>query len=507
MNLKQNHTAILYSLIFMFSMMLFQSCKKSNSDLGRVLAKETGNKLFKEISLDELQEKLQVELDKRSQSLRNPRFTKAMYAQHNYQPLLIEKYFADSGLKKAAARISKSTDHGLSPTMFGITRFDAAIQSIYEKSKVKNLEEAYAALINLELSASASIDHYSEAMDFGVLSPRRIFAQYYTKTKRPDTLSFNKIYQTKNIVTFLDSIQPEEADYLFLQDALKQAVVAPAHSLEETKRIIAVNMERLRWKNTPTENKYVWVNIPEFELRVMEKGNVALEMKVCVGEGRNTQSAPALEEYDEDDLKKDRPFNRETPQLKSMIHSVQVNPVWNIPESIATNEITKYAAQDRYYLENNNIDVFYKGKLVEDPETIDWSASDAGKTYTFKQRPGDDNSLGKIKFLFDNQSSVYLHDTPAKAAFNKPVRAVSHGCVRVEKPLDLAKALFGAGEKFNKISQEMKSKNPIAENISLPEQVPVYLSYFTCWKDSNGKLMFANDVYGLDAVLFTHLSN
>ncbi len=314
-----------------------------------------------------------------------------------------------------------------------------------------------------------------------------------------------QVFQTPDIKQFLDSIQPKEKQYVALQKALSDKMVLPGTTAEETQRVLKVNLERLRWKNLPTEDKYVWVNIPDFRLDVMEGGKSVLNMKVCVGEGRNKNNTDNLVEYDENDLKKDRPFTRETPQLKSMIHSVQVNPVWNIPESIATNEISKLAAKDPYYLSNNNIDVFENGQIVENPETIDWSAGDVGKKYAFKQRPGDDNSLGKIKFLFNNESSVYLHDTPSQAPFGWEMRAVSHGCVRLEKPLELAQALFGEGSKFDQIKAGMASANPVATDISLPKQVPVYLTYFTCWADQAGQIQFRKDVYGLDIVLFTYL--
>ncbi|MGO4876806.1 L,D-transpeptidase family protein [Pedobacter psychrotolerans] len=492
-------------LLIIFSLTILQSCKKNKSQIGAQLAKETGNKIFSQVDMEQFGQKLKSAIASRAKTLQNPKFTEAIYAANNYEPVLVTKYFPDSGLLKATEIISRAGDHGLSPETFKVSKFKSTLAKIHQKTNINNLDAAYQALIELELAASHSITAYSQAIEFGKVSPRRIYAQYYTKTKRPDSLSFIKPYQTKNLAFFLDSIQPAGADYKMLQQALKQEVLAPGCSAEESKRLIAVNLERLRWKNIPAEDKYVWVNIPEFKLHVIENGKAALTMKVCVGEGRNQNIAPSLTEFDDNDLEKDRPFNRETPQLKSMIHSVQVNPVWNIPESIATNEIVKYAAKDRYYLGNKNIDVFYKGKLVEDPETIDWSAADVGKTYTFKQRPGDDNSLGKIKFLFNNQSSVYLHDTPAKAAFNQPVRAVSHGCVRVEQPLELARALFGTGKKFDRISTGMVSKDPKAENISLPKQIPVYLSYYTCWQDTEGKLKFAKDIYGLDAVLYTHL--
>jgi murein L,D-transpeptidase YcbB/YkuD len=302
---------------------------------------------------------------------------------------------------------------------------------------------------------------------------------------------------------YLDSIQPKDPQYLMLQKALLAGGQAQGMTKEETTRYLVVNMERLRWKNKPTQSKYVIVNIPDYTLDVMENGKSVLNMKVCVGEGRNKDNQNTLADYDESD-KVDRPFSRETPQLNSMIHSVQVNPVWNIPQSIASKEIMVEAAQDPYYLANKNIDVYENGKVVEDPETINWASVSKDK-YEFKQRPGDDNSLGKIKFLFNNKSSVYLHDTPAKAAFNNAMRAVSHGCVRLGDPQALAREIFGEGETYQKIAQYMGEDNPKPTTIAVPKKIPVYITYVTCWADSTGTLQYRPDVYGLDIVLYGHL--
>lgn len=490
----------LLGILFLFT---FQSCKKSHSDIGAVVFKETRNKIFKDIETETFVEKFKSTFAKQEKQYRNPKFLRLFYESNDFEPVLLMKNLEKDKLKEAIAVLNNATVHGLDPAIFKTAELNELIEKTYNKKEIKTLDEAYQVLIDLELSAANSLTNYSNALQFGIVSPRKIYAQYYTATKRPDSASFLQVFETKDVAEFLDSIQPQEKQYLALQKALQDKVVLPGASVEETERVLKVNLERLRWKNLPTEDKYVWVNIPDFKLDVMEDGKSILNMKVCVGEGRNKDNTDNLVEYDENDLKKDRPFNRETPQLKSMIHSVQVNPVWNIPESIATNEISKLAAKDPYYLSNNNIDVFLDGKLIEDTETINWD--EAGKKYAFKQRPGDDNSLGKIKFLFQNESSVYLHDTPGKAAFGLAMRAVSHGCVRVEKPLELAEALFGKGAKYDKIKAGMESADPVATDIGLPKQIPVYLSYFTCWADETGKLQFRKDVYGLDIVLYTYL--
>jgi murein L,D-transpeptidase YcbB/YkuD len=228
-------------------------------------------------------------------------------------------------------------------------------------------------------------------------------------------------------------------------------------------------------------------------------------MKVCVGQGRNVANANTLENYD-DSCKIDRPGEHETPLLNSQIYGVEVNPVWNIPKSIANKEIIVAAAKDKFYLSNSNIDVYEDGKLVDNPEDIDWTKiTKENLPYDFKQKPGADNSLGVIKFMFNNKSNVYLHDTPVKSAFFRKMRAISHGCVRLGDPKGLALSLFGQGNKFKLISDDMGKDNPDPTEIYLPRKVPVYITYVTCWADENHILQFRDDVYGLDIVLYDHL--
>lgn len=499
-----NRSSILPFLIFTV-LFCFYSCKKSESELGKFAFDISKNKVFKEVNDEAFAEQLKSVSESESKNFKNPKFLKAFYEKHNYAPVLLNKLLANQQLDSVISVFNSVGAHGLNSKLFDEEKISLLYKKLKAKDQIVKTEDAYRFLAEMEVMLANSITNYSNAMQFGVLSPRKIYAQYYTKTTRPDESSFFKTLETPNVKGFLDSVQPKDKQYAALQQALKNHRNSNAANGEEVERVLLVNLERLRWQNKPIEEKYVWVNIPNFSLDVIEKGKSTLNMKVCVGEGRNQDYKDKLVEYDESGVKKDRPFNRETPQLASVIHSVQVNPVWNIPESIASNEITKYAAADPYYLSNNNIDVYLNGKIVDDPETINWSESGVGKKYSFKQRPGEDNSLGKIKFLFNNQSSVYLHDTPNKEAFNRQVRAVSHGCVRVENPLGLAKALFGEGATFESIKTAMQNGEPRAKDIALKNKIPVYLSYNTCWLDEAGKLQYRKDVYGLDIVLYTHL--
>jgi murein L,D-transpeptidase YcbB/YkuD len=503
--LSRSRVLLSLSLALVTLAMLMQSCrKKSRSDMGEALYKISKNKVYKKITPEEYEPVFKKVLEEEKGTLTNPNQITAFYEANENDPVFVMDHLKNNDLRSLADYCQRAGQHGLNPEQFKGDEMMALVNKISSKTALKSPQEAYEAMAHLELLAANSLVDYANALEYGVISPRKIYARYYTKTLRPDSASMNAALNATNIKSFLDSIQPKSAQYVALQKALASGVLAPGMSKEETERTVRVNLERLRWKNKPDAAKYVIVNIPDYRLDVMENGKSTMNMKVCVGQGRNMDNNVTLAEYNEGS-DKDRPFSRETPQLNSVINEAQVNPVWNIPESIANNEIIKHAASDPYYLSNQNIEVYKNGKKVEDTETIDWGSASASE-YSFKQLPGDGNALGKIKFLFPNNSSVYLHDTPAKAAFNLSMRAVSHGCVRVERPLDLAHALFGDGPKYQTIEQDMGKDNPEPQDLALPKKVPVYLTYVTCWLDPDTNVIqFRKDVYGLDMVLFAHM--
>ncbi|MES2266757.1 MAG: L,D-transpeptidase family protein [Bacteroidota bacterium] len=481
-----------------------QSCKKkSRSDMGAELYKETKNKVFRDATPEGLAEVFKQVLASDKGKLANPNLITAFYEKNDYDPVFVMDHIFNGDVDITANYFEKASQHGLDPKMFKADQIKQLVAKFKDKKGIKTIDEAYHDIAQLELLMANSLINYSSALQFGMVSPRKIYSRYFTATKRPDSTSMMQALNAGNLKTYLDSIQPKDPQYLMLQKALMAGGTAQGMTKEETTRYLVVNMERLRWKNKPTQPKYVIVNIPDYRLDVMDNGHSILNMKVVVGEGRNTDNNISLVEYDESD-KIDRPFSRETPQLNSMIHSVQVNPVWNIPQSIASKEIMIEAAKDPYYLSNKGIDVYENGKKVEDPETINWGSAPKDK-YEFKQRPSDDNALGKIKFLFNNNSSVYLHDTPAKSKFGQAMRALSHGCVRLGDPKALAKAIFGDGPTYEKIAKAMDEDNPEPTTIAVPKKLPVYITYVTCWADSTNTLQYRPDVYGLDVVLYGHL--
>lgn len=239
-----------------------------------------------------------------------------------------------------------------------------------------------------------------------------------------------------------------------------------------TREDIIANMERWRWMPENLGDFYVLVNIPEFRLAIMKQNEVAYSTKVVVG----------LPKF-------------QTPVFTDQIENVVVNPYWNVPANIARNEIIPRILANPGYLASQNMELLNGGRVIN-ASAVDWASVPQGRfPFSIRQRPGSANALGKIKFLFPNEHDVYLHDTPAKSLFNSAVRAYSHGCVRVQNPMEFADALVasepglsGAALKamFGEKERWVKLQNPI----------PVYLAYFTLRVDEDGTVRSYGDVYG-----------
>ena len=219
---------------------------------------------------------------------------------------------------------------------------------------------------------------------------------------------------------------------------------------------IAANLERYRWLPRHLGTRYVLVNVPAFRLLAHDTSESDLEMKVIVGA-----------EYE----------NRRTPVFTDSMQFVVFRPYWLVPDNIAGKEIWPKANADPTYLDRNNYETYL----------------DHGATRV-RQRPGGKNSLGLVKFLFPNDFNVYLHDTPQDALFEKDVRAFSHGCIRLEKPAELAQWVLGWPA-----DRVQAAMNEGADNrtVTLPHKIPVYIVYFTTYM-RDGQLYFGNDLYNRD---------
>ena len=236
---------------------------------------------------------------------------------------------------------------------------------------------------------------------------------------------------------------------------------------------LTLNMERWRWLPESLGDRHILVNVPTYQLDVYENGQVVLPMRVVAG-------------------KKDNP----TPIFMDKMENVVFSPYWNVPPSIARNETIPAAMRDPGYLDRNNMEVV-KGRHVVDPWSVSWSAVAAGN-YTIRQRPGEKNALGHVKFLFPNQFDVYLHDTPAESLFARTDRSFSHGCVRIEKPEELAEYVLRSQPEWTRERIRAAMFGGVEKWVTLKEPLPVYILYMTAWVDPDGAVQFREDIYGHD---------
>lgn len=316
----------------------------------------------------------------------------------------------------------------------------------------------------------------------------------------------------------------QEANGLIADGVISKSTIDKLNtSPEEYIRKIKINLERFRWMDYSDTSRYILVNIPEFKLHAFENGEEKFEIKVCTGRRRSAYVHQQLTK-----LKGSKPRNLEdweTPVLYSQISHLVLNPTWTVPVSIMREEIASKVKRDSAYLKKANFRVYKDGKSY-DPALVKVEELYSGKkSYTIIQNPGAGNALGKIKFMFDNPFGVYLHDTPTRPPFNYANRAVSHGCVRVEKPLLLADFILTGNSDWTldylkietgykvedkSIIEEFKQKrNELRKGFSygqttevkLKQKIPVFIDYYTAWVDKNGFINFRDDVYRQDEMI------
>ena len=242
---------------------------------------------------------------------------------------------------------------------------------------------------------------------------------------------------------------------------------------------IEFNLERWRWLPKKLGRSHVVVNIADFALHAIENEEPVLKMRAIVG----------------------KPF-QQTPVFSSKIVYIVLNPYWEVPHSIATKEILPKLRQDPDYLQREHMRVLQtvNGKRqVVNPATIDWYAVSKDQfPYQLRQDPGPANALGSIKFYLPNRYHVYLHDTPNKSLFSQTVRCFSHGCVRLEKPFDLAAHLLKDQPDWTQQRIIETLRRDKDHRITLTTPVPIYVVYWTAWVDAHGTIHFRNDVYSRD---------
>jgi len=239
---------------------------------------------------------------------------------------------------------------------------------------------------------------------------------------------------------------------------------------------IRVNLERMRWYLHDLDPTFVFVNLAGYQVYYLRDGDFVWSAAAIIG----------------------KPY-RATPVFRSEMTYLVLNPTWTVPPTILAQDMLPAQRRNGGYLDGKGIRVIDRNGRVVPARSIDWSKARPGNfPYQLVQKPGPENALGRVKFMFPNSYSVYLHDTPSRGLFAKSERAFSSGCIRVEHPLELAALLLADQPGWDRAAIDAAVAKGETKTIRLSKPVPVLLTYFTAWVDRAGTLQLRRDVYGRD---------
>lgn len=248
-------------------------------------------------------------------------------------------------------------------------------------------------------------------------------------------------------------------------------------SMEDRKKQIVVNMERWRWFPRAFGIQYLLINIPEYSLQHYLDGKIQSAYRVITGTKE-----------------------RKTPVLSSKIQYVVWNPTWTVPYTILKEDYLPELQQDKDFLKRKNIGIYDKDR--KEVKYSDWKIEDAYK-YKYVQGPGDGNILGQVKFIFENKHFIYLHDTKVPQLFEMEQRNLSSGCIRVDRPVELAMQVSSKMTSF--LADEKNREIPKTKNFNTDERLNVHILYWTAWANNSGIPQFRKDVYELDDLVYNAL--
>jgi len=391
------------------------------------------------------------------------------YGSRKYLPAWIEGDEASPHLATLIDALKHSEDHGLDPGRYNTNGFQQAVavaaqnKNRYELARIPELD---ARLTYAYLRYAADLLGWSG-------NPKAVYATWLVAPAKVDLSEHLATAVTSDRVReSLDQLAPTHPQYKGLQAALQRERTNPDGHVDQ----IRMNMERWRWMPRELGDRYVFVNVPAYQMQVMDGNTPALAMRVVVGDPKHP-----------------------TPLFDDEMTTIVFSPNWNVPESIIRNEMLPRLVNDPGYLERQDIQVVGTSGETVDVQAVDWGDEGAMTGLHFRQEPGPKNALGLVKFVFPNQFDVYMHDTPADSLFKKERRALSHGCIRLENPVALAQYVLRDKPEWTpeRISAAMNAGHE--QGIPLKDHLPVHIAYLTAWVNGDGSVTYTDDPYGLDA--------
>ena len=441
------------------------------------------------------------------------------YEQPNVQLLWVDRAGVDCRADSLLAHLHQVGDIGFSEQAFFVDDIERDMQLLRQLQFTEGNGDINHVAARLDYHLTKACLRYAYGYRYGFINPSRIFNHLDEEEKTETSRNivryrglfdvdmeqvpadyhlsvFSKI-QHDSIAQYLNTIEPQNKFYHRLKNMLKDAAT------DEQRQRIICNMERTRWRlhhPIPETGKHIIVNLPAYHLYAYGDDSL-LHMRVVCGA-----------------------WKTKTPLLTSEVEWMEVNPQWIIPQSILEKDVVRHVGDSAYFARNNySIYERVTNKQMEIGE-VTRSMLLSGK-YRVAQKSGDDNSLGRIVFRFKNKFSVFLHYTSSPSVFKRDSRSISHGCVRVERPFELAnyvldqpdewlldrirismglRAETDRGRQYLRTHQD-EDDHKLIGYVPVKPHVPLYIIYFTLWPDENGALQTWPDIYGYDKVVLQHL--
>ena len=397
---------------------------------------------------------------------------RSFYEGRGFTPAWVDGDRTTPQWKDLVQQLKYSERHGLDPANYRVAEFE----QLRTESQTRTAGTRFPLDRVPELDAKMTLAylHYAADLLGWDENPKAIYSNWIAAPNHEDLAKrLSDAVAKGEVRDSLESLAPTHQQYKGLQAALAAEQQNPSGHADQ----IRMNMERWRWVPHDLGNRYVLINVAAYQMQVIEGDKPALAMRVIVG-------------------KPDAP----TPLFSDQMTYVVFSPYWNIPPDILKNEALPHVARDPDWLRRNNMEVVGTSGDVVDASAVDWSDEKSVSTVRIRQTPGPENALGLVKFIFPNNFSVYLHDTPTDKLFFKDHRALSHGCIRVEDPVGLAHYVMSDRPEWTaeRISEAMHAKEE--KTVKLKSPIPVHIGYWTAWVEPDGKTVtYTDDPYGIDA--------
>lgn len=504
--------ALSHKLLFILLIATLISCQENGKQEQFVFMQDIQDWILPEYSLKSRHIRNEIEhFTQEGTKMYSDAFTKKYYRKMGHF-IWITRNGIGKNADTLLSYLNKVEEEGLKPSNFSVSKIERDIQELRERGG--NMEDVNKLMGRLEFQLTKAFLRYAAGQRFGYTLPSHILNNIESEKSYPEAsqrfhfgihteVATDSFYlhalqeaQAGDLGNFLTEVSPQ----IPLFKTLKQDYLAAKKNRnEERARLARINMERARWRYPRPKGKYVWVNLAGFELTAVNEGqDSTLRMRICGGS-----------------------IAHKSPLLVSKITKLELNPYWNIPPSIIRHEIAPIHAGDTSYFNRHRYTIIEKStRQTINPLTLSASQLNSGN-YVVRQENGGGNSLGRVIFRFPNEFSVYLHDTNNPSAFRLKTRAVSHGCIRLEKPLDLA---FFITENTDSIQQDKirmeigkapltqwgkkyRADNP--QTVESPKHkvypintnFTVFLDYYTLYPNTEGVLEEHPDNYHYDTII------